>query len=204
MLRQIAAEELGTSLTSTWTSRGPTPILLPHSLGALASRLTYVAGNAVKNAAAAAAAQLMEAAAKQFKRPASELTIINGEIGPRQRRRDRVQAGRRHRAREHLSSPAASPIVGVGNFDNPSEFPDHNRYGNESGAYNFIAQAAEVEVDRATGEVKLLEIASAVDCGTVINPATAIGQVQGGVIQGVGLAMTEYSTGGTASRPTRN
>jgi CO/xanthine dehydrogenase FAD-binding subunit len=63
---------------------------------------------------------------------------------------------------------------------------------NESGAYNFIAQAAEIEVDRGTGEVKLLEIASAVDCGTVINPATAIGQVQGGVMQGVGLAMTEY------------
>ena len=86
--------------------------------------------------------------------------------------------------RANIYKPGGQPIVGIGNFDNPSEFPDHNRYGNESGAYNFIAQAAEVEVDRATGEVKLLEIASAVDCGTVINPATAIGQVQGGVIAG--------------------
>jgi len=94
--------------------------------------------------------------------------------------------------RANIYKPGGQPIVGVGNFDNPSEFPDHNRYGNESGAYNFIAQTAEVEVDPATGEVKVLEIASAVDCGTVINPATAIGQVQGGVMQGVGLAMIEY------------
>ncbi|HEX9685505.1 MAG TPA: molybdopterin cofactor-binding domain-containing protein, partial [Burkholderiales bacterium] len=94
--------------------------------------------------------------------------------------------------RANIYKRGGQPIVGVGTFDNPSEFPDHNRYGNESGAYNFAAQAAEVEVDRATGEVKLLEIAAVVDCGTVINPATAEGQVQGAVTQGIGLAMIEY------------
>jgi CO/xanthine dehydrogenase FAD-binding subunit len=162
-----------------------------HSLGALASRLTYVAGNAVKNAATAAAKQLLEAAAAQMKRPVSELTILNGEIGPHNgSETDFKPVGAIVRA--NIYKPGGQPIVGVGNFDNPSEFPDHNRYGNESGAYNFIAQTAEVEVDRATGEIKVLEIASAVDCGTVINPATAIGQVQGGVMQGFGLAMTEY------------
>ena len=190
VLRQIAAEVLGLPYEHVDITR-PDTDLHSHSLGALASRLTYVAGNAVKNAAAAAAAQLLEAAAEQFKRPASELTIINGEIGPRNgAETDFKPVGAI--ARANIYQPGGQPIVGVGNFDNPSEFPDHNRYGNESGAYNFIAQAAEVEVDRATGEVKLLEIASAVDCGTVINPATAIGQVQGGVIQGVGLALTEY------------
>ncbi len=145
----------------------------PHSLGALASRAHLRRRQRrEERGRGGRRSSCCEAAAEQFKRPASELTIINGEIGPAQRPRDRVQAGRRRRAREHLQ-PGGQPIVGVGNFDNPSEFPDHNRYGNESGAYNFIAQAAEVEVDRATGEVKLLEIASAVDCGTVINPATA-------------------------------
>jgi CO/xanthine dehydrogenase FAD-binding subunit len=94
--------------------------------------------------------------------------------------------------RANIYKRGGQPIVGVGTFDNPSEFPDHNRYGNESGAYNFAAQAAEVEVDRATGEVKLLEVACVVDCGTVINPATAEGQVQGAVTQGIGLAMIEY------------
>jgi len=190
VLRQIAAEELGLPYEHVDITRPDTDVN-SHSLGALASRLTYVAGNAVKNAATAAAKQLLEAAAEQMKRPAGELTIINGEIGPHNgSETDFKPVGTIVRA--NIYKPGGQPIVGVGNFDNPSEFPDHNRYGNESGAYNFIAQTAEVEVDRATGEVKVLEIASAVDCGTVINPATAIGQVQGGVMQGLGLAMTEY------------
>ena len=190
VLRQIAAEELGLPYEHVDITRPDTDVQ-PHSLGALASRLTYVAGNAVKNAATAAAKQLLEAAAEQFQRPASELTIINGEIGPHNgSETDFRPVGAIVRA--NIYKPGGQPIIGVGTFDNPSEFPDHSRYGNESGAYNFAAQAAEVEVDRATGEVKLLEIAAVVDCGTVINPATAEGQVQGAVTQGIGLAMIEY------------
>lgn len=190
VLRQIAAEELGLPYEHVDITRPDTDVN-SHSLGALASRLTYVAGNAVKNAASAAAKQLLEAAAEQLKRPASELTILNGEIGPHNGAETEFRpVGAVVRA--SIYKPGGQPIVGVGSFDNPSEFPDHNRYGNESGAYNFIAQTAEVEVDPGTGEVKVLEIASAVDCGTVINPATAEGQVQGGVMQGLGYALTEY------------
>jgi len=190
VLRQIAAEELGLPYEHVDITRPDTDVQ-PHSLGALASRLTYVAGNAVKNAATAAARQLLEAAAEQFQRPMEELTILNGEIGPRSGSETEFKpVGAVVRA--NIYRRGGQPIVGVGTFDNPSEFPDHNRYGNESGAYNFAAQAAEVEVDRATGEVKLLEIAAVVDCGTVINPATAEGQVQGAVTQGIGLAMIEY------------
>jgi CO/xanthine dehydrogenase Mo-binding subunit/CO/xanthine dehydrogenase FAD-binding subunit len=190
VLRQIAAEALGLPYEHVDITRPDTDVN-SHSLGALASRLTYVAGNAVKNAATAAARQLLEAAAEQFKRPASELTILNGEIGPHNgAETDFRPVGAVVRA--NIYRPGGQPIVGVGTFDNPSEFPDHNRYGNESGAYNYIAQTAEVEVDPGTGEVKVLEIASAVDCGTVINPATAVGQVQGAVMQGLGFALTEY------------
>ncbi|MGH8648026.1 MAG: molybdopterin cofactor-binding domain-containing protein, partial [Burkholderiales bacterium] len=190
VLRQIAAEELGLPYEHVDITRPDTDVQ-SHSLGALASRLTYVAGNAVKNAATAAVKQLLEAAAQQFQRPVEELTILNGEIGPRSGSETEFKpVGAVVRA--NIYRRGGQPIVGVGTFDNPSEFPDHNRYGNESGAYNFAAQAAEVEVDRATGEVKILEIAAVVDCGTVINPATAEGQVQGAVTQGIGLAMIEY------------
>jgi CO/xanthine dehydrogenase Mo-binding subunit/CO/xanthine dehydrogenase FAD-binding subunit len=190
VLRQIAAEELGLPYDHVDITRPDTDVQ-PHALGALASRLTYVAGNAVKNAATAAEKQLLEAAAEQFQRPVEELTILNGEIGPRNGSETEFRpVGAIVRA--NIYKRGGQPIVGVGTFDNPSEFPDHNRYGNESGAYNFAAQAAEVEVDRATGEVKLLEVAAVVDCGTVINPATAEGQVQGAVTQGIGLAMIEY------------
>ncbi len=179
VLRQIAAEELGLPYEDVDITRPDTDVQ-PHSLGALASRLTYIAGNAVKRAASAAAKQLLDAAAEQFNRPAGELTIINGQVGPRHGSETEFKPVAEI-VHANIYKREGQPIVGVGNWDNPSEFPDHSRYGNESGAYNFAAQAAEVEVDPATGQVKLLEIASAVDCGTVINPATAEGQVQGAV-----------------------
>lgn len=190
VLRQIAAEELGMPYEDVDITRPDTDVH-PHSLGALASRVTYVAGNAVKLAAAAALKQLMAAAAEQFKKPAEELTIINGQIGPKKGAESEFKPVSAV-VRANIYKRGGEAIVGVGNWDNPSEFPDHSRYGNESGAYNFAAQAVEVEVDRGTGVVELKEISAVVDCGTVIHPAAAQGQVEGAVTQGIGLAMTEY------------
>jgi CO/xanthine dehydrogenase Mo-binding subunit/CO/xanthine dehydrogenase FAD-binding subunit len=190
VLRQIAAEELGLPYEDVDITRPDTDVQ-PYALGALASRVTYVAGNAVKRAAGEASKQLMAAAAEQFKLPVQDLTIINGQIGPK--------AGPESAykpvsviVRANIYKPGGQPIIGVGNFDNPSEFPDHSRFGNESGSYNFAAQCVEVEVDRGTGRVTLKEISAAVDCGTVIHPAAAQGQVHGGMVQGIGFAMTEY------------
>jgi CO/xanthine dehydrogenase Mo-binding subunit/CO/xanthine dehydrogenase FAD-binding subunit len=190
VLRQIAAEELGMPYEDIDITRPDTDVH-PHSLGALASRVTYVAGNAVKLAAAAAHKQLMAAAAEQFKKPAEDLTIINGQIGPKKGAESEFKPVSAV-VRANIYKRGGEAIVGVGNWDNPSEFPDHSRYGNESGAYNFAAQAVEVEVDRGTGVVELKEISAVVDCGTVIHPAAAQGQVEGAVTQGIGLAMTEY------------
>ncbi len=190
VLRQIAAEELGLPYEDVDITRPDTDVH-PYALGALASRVTYVAGNAVKRAAAAALKQLLDAASAQFKLPPEDLTVINGEIGPRRGRETEFKPVAAV-VRAHIYQPNGQPIIGVGNFDNPSEFPDHSRFGNESGAYNFAAQTAEVEIDPATGRITVLEIACAVDCGTVIHPAAAEGQVTGAVTQGLGLAVTEY------------
>ncbi|RPJ47736.1 MAG: xanthine dehydrogenase family protein molybdopterin-binding subunit [Betaproteobacteria bacterium] len=190
VLRQIAAEELGLPYEDVDITRPDTDVH-PHSLGALASRVTYVAGNAVKLAAAAAHKQLMAAAAEQFRRPAEDLTIINGQIGPRNGAESEFRPVSAV-VRANIYKRGGEAIVGVGNWDNPSDFPDHSRYGNESGAYNFAAQTVEVEVDRGTGQVHLKEIAAVVDCGTVIHPSAAQGQVEGAVVQGIGLAMVEH------------
>ncbi len=190
VLRQIAAEELCMPYDDIDITRPDTDVH-PHSLGALASRVTYVAGNAVKRAAAEAYKQLMAAASEQFKKPIDELTIINGQIGPRKGAESEFKPISAV-VRANIYKRGGEAIVGVGNWDNPSEFPDHSRYGNESGAYNFAAQAVEVEVDRGTGQVKLNEISAVVDCGTVIHPSAAQGQVEGAVVQGIGLAMIEH------------
>ncbi|MDP6277031.1 MAG: molybdopterin-dependent oxidoreductase, partial [Nitrospinota bacterium] len=60
-----------------------------------------------------------------------------------------------------------------------------------SAAYSFGTKLAEVEVDTETGAVEVVRIISANDCGTVVNPAGAMGQIVGGVLMGVGYAMIE-------------
>jgi CO/xanthine dehydrogenase Mo-binding subunit len=59
------------------------------------------------------------------------------------------------------------------------------------GAYVFGAQAVEVEIDEATGKVEVVEVWSAHDVGKAINPQSVEGQIQGGVVQGIGYALTE-------------
>ena len=60
-----------------------------------------------------------------------------------------------------------------------------------TGAACFFAQAAEVKIDPQTGKVKVLRMLSAHDVGTVINPLTHQGQVEGGMVQGLGFGLME-------------
>jgi xanthine dehydrogenase molybdenum-binding subunit len=64
--------------------------------------------------------------------------------------------------------------------------------GNMHFAFSFAAQAAEVEVDTRTGEVQVLQVIAANDVGKVLNPLGMQGQVEGGVMMGVGNALTEH------------
>ncbi|GHH77159.1 dehydrogenase [Streptomyces sulfonofaciens] len=191
-LAQIAAAELGIPVADVSVPR-PDTDLTTHALGALASRVTYVAGNAVQRAAQQACERLLDAAARQLDRPAAQLWVedgtVHGPAGPDGEGPVSAPVGAVVRA--ELYRPGGEPIVGLGSFDNPSEFPDGSRYGNESGAYNFVAEAAEVEVDPATGAVRVLELAAVADCGTVLNPPLAEGQVEGAIAQGLGMALTE-------------
>jgi CO/xanthine dehydrogenase Mo-binding subunit len=191
-LAQIAAAEIGLPVADVSVSR-PDTDLTTHALGALASRVTYVAGNAVKRAAEQACEQLLAAAGRQLGRPAAELWVEDGIVHapPAAGEDTPVEVPVGVVVRAELYRPNGQPIVGIGSFDNPSEFPDQVRFGNESGAYNFVAEAAEVEVDPATGAVTVLELAAAVDCGTVLNPPLAQGQVEGAIAQGLGMAITE-------------
>jgi 4-hydroxybenzoyl-CoA reductase alpha subunit len=191
VLCQIAAEELGLPVADVEISAADTD-LSTHALGALASRVTYVAGNAVRRAAKAAHEQILAAAGAQLEVSPIDLEIRDGRVqvkGVPSAPGSGMSVG--EVVRKNLYRPGGTPILGVGTWDNPSELPDETRYGNESGAYNFIAEAVEVEVDRKTGNVSVQEIAAVVDCGTVINPTLAEGQVEGGIAQGLGLALSE-------------
>ena len=65
------------------------------------------------------------------------------------------------------------------------------KYGNISPAYSFGAHVAEVNIDPKTGKVHLVNYVAVHDTGTVINPMLAEGQIEGGVVQGIGYALYE-------------
>ena len=185
---QIAAEELGVRVEDVEISRADTD-LTTFCLGAFASRLTYVSGNAVKNAAANVKQQLFDQAAEMLEANPQDLASRDGKIFVKGAEGKALTVSEVARAR--LFRHNGAPIVGSGSFDADSVLPDSTRFGNESGAYNYGAQAAQVHVDPETGQVKILQFAVASDCGTVIYPLGAEGQVEGGLAQGLGYALTE-------------
>ncbi len=185
---QIAAEELGVPIEDVEISRADTD-LTTFCLGAFASRLTYVSGNAVKNAATNVKQQLFEQAAEMLEANAADLMSRDGRIFVKGAEGKSVTVSDVARAR--LFRHNGAPIVGSGSFDADSVLPDSTRFGNESGAYNYGVQAAQVHVDPETGQVKVLQMVVASDCGTVIYPLGAEGQVEGGLAQGIGYALTE-------------
>jgi len=187
-LCQIAAEVLGIPLEDVEFSQADTD-LTTFCLGAFGSRLTYVAGNAVKDAAQKAKQQLYETASEMLEANPDDLMSKDGKIFVRGAEEKAVAVGDVARAR--LFRRNGSPVVASGSFDADSVLQDPTRYGNESGAYNFGCQAAQVEVDRETGQVKVLKYVAASDCGTVINPLGAEGQVEGSLAQGLGYALIE-------------
>jgi 4-hydroxybenzoyl-CoA reductase alpha subunit len=188
VMSQIAAEELGIPVEDVEVSRADTD-LTTFCLGAFASRLTYISGNAVKNAAAKVKEQLLEQAAEMLEANPADLICREGRISVKGAESKSLTVSDVARAR--LFRHNGAPIVASGSFDADSVLPDKTRFGNESGAYNYGVQAAYVHVDRETGQVKILQYVIASDCGTVIYPAGAEGQVEGGLAQGLGYVLTE-------------
>ena len=68
----------------------------------------------------------------------------------------------------------------------------------------YMAGAVEIELDKETGEVRILDYAAVVDCGTVINPNLARVQVEGGLVQGIGMTLTESVTYDDRGYPMEN
>ncbi|MDX1375617.1 MAG: molybdopterin cofactor-binding domain-containing protein [Burkholderiales bacterium] len=95
----------------------------------------------------------------------------------------------------HRFRPQAE-LVGEGTFDPPTSPADANGQGAPYATYAFAAQLACVEVDLALGTTRVLELWAAHDVGRALNPIQVEGQIQGGALQGLGLAlMEEYLPG---------
>jgi 4-hydroxybenzoyl-CoA reductase alpha subunit len=189
VLCQIAAEALGVHIEDVEISRADTDATT-YCHGGYASRLTYIAGNAVKSAAADAKKQLFATAAEMLESNPDDLVAKNARIFVKGSPSKFLTVS--DVARGALYREGGFPIIGRGAWDPPSELQTkESRDGNTSGSYSFGTQMCKVEVDPETGKVKILSFASAHDSGKVINPMLGEGQIEGALQQGIGFALTE-------------
>ena len=183
VLQMIAAEELSVPPDRVNVLLSDTD-LTPDGGPTTASRQTYVTGNAVRHATEVVKQAIASTLAEQFDIPPAEIEFHEGMAQVNGRRVPLGEAvgmlkdeGREAKATYEYWAPSTQAL-GTG--------------GDMHFAYSFAAQAAEVEVNLETGEVEVLRVIAANDVGKVINPLGFLGQVEGGVMMGLGNAITEH------------
>jgi selenium-dependent xanthine dehydrogenase len=157
--------------------------LTPNGGPTTASRQTYVTGNASRYAAITLREAISRSMAEKYDIQPEKIRFENGNVHVNGTTlsyadvaRDMKAMGQQPRALYEYEAPKTQPL-GTG--------------GDMHFAFSFAAQAAEVEVNTLTGEVKVLRVIAANDVGTAVNPLGLQGQVEGGVMMGLGNAMTE-------------
>lgn len=188
VLGQIAAEELGISTDDVHVVSADTDST-PMDTGAIASRTTYVTGNAIQLAAEKAKHILFDTAAPMLGVKPSQLEARDRKIQIKNFPQKSVPIGE---VANRALSVTGEPPIGSASYNPPTVAMDpETGQGKPFSTYVYATQIAEVEVDDETGEVEVLRIAAAHDCGTAINPMLVEGQVQGGISMGIGFALQE-------------
>ena len=176
VLQQIVAEELQVPLESVTVVQGNTDTA-SFEVGAGGSRLTHTAGQAAVLAAQELKQILLDLAAQYFVIEPTQVQLLRDIF---------ITSDGRQTPRPALLEWAAErraiPITCTGTYTPKPP----------AGITCFAAQIAEVKVDPETGQIILCKLVTAHDVGTVINPLTHQGQIEGGVVQGIGQALTEH------------
>jgi len=188
---QIVAEVLGLTIDDVTVLAADTEVT-PYDPGSFSSRVTFYAGNAIKLAAEDVRNQLATVAAKRLVVSPEHLQFRDGCVSIKYSPERKLPFAEVVRAAQ-MSGPEGKIIIGRGSFwPRNAEWPDPVTFaGNASGSWSFSAQVAEVEVDKETGQVKVLKVSMADDCGYPLNPLLAQGQMEGSVSMGQGHAMFE-------------
>jgi CO/xanthine dehydrogenase Mo-binding subunit len=173
ILRQLVADYMKVPIDQVRVIIGDTDSA-PRDSGMRASRMTYVAGNAIMQACEKLRARLLDQAAKMLECRADEVEFAGGRFSLRSDPGQQVSLRR-------IVAQATEPLEAMVYEDYP--YPEDISY--------ICAQVAEVEVDADTGAVRVHRVVSAHDVGTVINPVTHQGQIDGATIMGMGQGIME-------------
>ncbi len=177
ILAQMVAEHMDCSVDDVSVFGADTDAS-PYDSGSYASSTTYVTGMAVEKACAQLKERLCEIAAEVLGCDAGELAFEDGRV-----------------VREATGETV--PLVDVATKSQASNCVAPEATAMHSSPVSpppFMVGMAEIELDRETGEVKVLEYDAVVDCGIAINPALARIQAEGGIVQGIGHTLMEDVT----------
>jgi CO/xanthine dehydrogenase Mo-binding subunit len=183
VLSQIAADALGIAVASVHVDLADTSAV-PDSGPSVASRTTLMTGNAIVDAATQVKGVMGAVAADLLGIEPSTVAFGGGSAGCGSKRmtfRELADACWARNVNTAASGWYAAPL---------STF-DENGQGDAYAVYSYATHVAEVEVDTETGLVRLSRVTAAHDVGKVLNPETLEGQIQGGVLQGAGMALCE-------------
>ena len=174
VLAQIAAEVVGVGTDDIIVYSSDTD-MTPFDVGAYASSTTYISGMATKRAAEQVRGQIIERAALMLGVEADSIDLYDGSAWSADGQSvtlEKIALSTLHQEGQHQ-------IMADASYVSPESPPP------------YAAQFAEVEVDVETGQVTVLQLVMAVDCGVPINPVTASGQVEGGMVQALGYGHCE-------------
>jgi carbon-monoxide dehydrogenase large subunit len=178
---QIAADQLGVSMDDITVIHGDTAAV-PKGIGTFGSRATAVGGIAIYQAAEKVREKARELASHLLEVDADDLLFSDGRIGvkgvPRRALTIQQIAQQAHAAKN--LPPGVDPSLSADATFEPSNF-----------TFPFGTHICVVEVDTQTGSVQIQKYIAVDDCGKVINPLLVEGQVQGGIVQGLGQALYE-------------
>ncbi|MFC0080961.1 xanthine dehydrogenase subunit D [Aciditerrimonas ferrireducens] len=179
LARQICEEELGVERV---VLAPPSTTRIGSAGSTSASRQTWMSGGAVAEACRAVAGRLLERAARRLGTDPGRLVLAEGA----------VQALEGADALSVAELLAEGPLEETVTFHHRQTEPlDERGQGDAHVAFAFAAHRAVVDVDLDLGLVKVVQIATAQDVGRVLNPLQVLGQIEGGIAQGVGLAVME-------------
>ncbi|WP_417741653.1 molybdopterin-dependent oxidoreductase [Salipiger sp.] len=178
VIAQIFAEALGVPVGQI-TILGADTDITPDAGKTSASRQTYISGNAARLCGAALRAKILRLGNVSEE---ATITLEDGGI-------TLSDAGTT--VRVELEPSKGYAIEAVESYDPPTTPLDENGQGDPYAVFGTAAQICELEVDMALGTVRLLRIVAAHDVGRAINPLLVEGQIEGGVAQGIGLALME-------------
>jgi carbon-monoxide dehydrogenase large subunit len=179
-LAQIAAEQLGLPLDSVLVVHSDTDAV-ERGTGTVGSRSMQHGGSAVHQAAQAVRHKARDLASHLLEASPEDIVFVGGTVGV---------AGVPERALSWAAlAAAAGDRKSLPEGMEPGLAADADFAGD--GSYPFGAHCAVVEVDMETGDARLVRFFAVDDCGRIINPLLAEGQVHGGIAQGIGQAMLE-------------